>query len=162
GESAQVVEIRDSGSNAKGYRQFVVTCKLSGEESAAGSTTEKTGEKQIRDALAPILQKDPVQVEVSGDTDPMAAKGELVFERSHPGADVTAALGRAGLTEAKATVSPGEANVFSFTGKIDKEKAKSDVAARIRSQLEGVKDTGGQLFNLRTPIPESSVVGPQV
>jgi protein-export membrane protein SecD/preprotein translocase SecF subunit len=160
GASAQVRELQDSGTRAAGYRQFVVQFKLSGEEGVSGGTSEATGEKQIRDALAPVLQKDPVQVSASADG--ASASGDLYFEKAHPAADVSTALAKGGLSEVSVEPQPGRPNVFHFTAKLEKDKAPADLPRAIRTQIEGVRDSTGRPFSLLSPVPESSVVGPTI
>lgn len=162
GESAQVRQVLDSGSRDVGYTQFVIICKLSGEEGADEDTSVKTGEKQIRDALGPILQKDPVQVAIAPAGDAATASGELYLERTHPAADVSAALARAGLAEVAVQPQPGRQNVVEYSGKVPGTPTAEEVALRIRAQIEGFKDTTGRPFTLLSPIPESTVIGPQV
>jgi SecD/SecF fusion protein len=160
GESAQVREILDSGSKATGYRQFVVQCKLSGEEEeATGTTSEQTGEKQIRDALAPVLQKDPVQVEVSADG--TTASGEILFEAGHSTEDIRAALEKIGLAEVVVDPDPARANAYQIRAKVDPDRTPKDLAAAIHLQFSG-HDSAGRSFSLLSPVPESSMVGPQV
>src|SRR5258705_2122800 len=102
GDSAQVREIGDSGSRAAGYRQFVIEYKLSGTEEAGQGGTESTGEKQIKDVLAPILQKDAVQIDVSPAKS--SASGEIFFERSNLEADVRTMLAKTALAHATSEV----------------------------------------------------------
>ena len=159
GESADVRQVSDSGSKSEGYTQFLIQYKLPGEESEAvvGASTEETGEKQIVDALAPILQKDALQVTVDG----TAVGGEIYFEQPHPPAEIAAALGKAGITDASVEPLPDRANVYRVSGKLSSEKSAPELAGAIRLQFAGL-DSAGRPFNLLSAIPESSVVGPQV
>jgi SecD/SecF fusion protein len=157
---AQVREIRDSGSESTGYRQFVIECKLSGSEEVAGSGTEATGEKQIRDALQSILQKDPIQLDAIGDGGVVG--GEILFEKSHPEADVKTALSKGVLADVNVTSETARPNAFKFQAKLARESPPADLAAAIRSQIEGVKDSAGKPLSLLSPVPESSTVGPTI
>jgi SecD/SecF fusion protein len=159
GESAQVRQILDSGSKDAGYRQFVVQCKLSGEEDVAGTTSEGTGEKQIRDALAPVLQKDPVQVDLSEDG--ASASGEILFENSHATEDIRQALEKVGLAEVRVEPDSARPNAYLVNAKVDPDRTPKDLGAAIRLQFAGL-DSGGRPFSLLSPVPESSVVGPQI
>jgi SecD/SecF fusion protein len=160
GASAQVREILDSGSARSGYRQFVIIYKLSGDEEAESSGGEATGERQIHDILTPILQKDPVQVTVSSEG--TAVNGEILFEKFHQDADVKAALSKGVLSEVTVEPEPSRPNGFKFTAQLAKERAPSDLAVAIHTQIEGQKDSAGKPFSLLSPIQESSVVGPTI
>jgi SecD/SecF fusion protein len=156
GQTAMVREVLDSGDRNTGYRRFIIQCKLSGdEEDKSGSET--TGEKQIRDALAPILQHDPIQLAATEDGS--SASGEIFFERSHPEADVRNALSKGVLTDVVVEQVPDRPNVVRVNAKVVKEKAGSDLAAAVRTSLEAQKDDAGKPFELLSPVPESSAVG---
>lgn len=159
GASADVKQILDSGSQAGGYRQFVIQCKLSGEEEVGGTTTEETGEKQIRDALAAVLQKDPVRVVVSEDG--QSASGQIFFESRHTVEDIRAALEKIGLSEVVVESAPGHPSAYQIQARIDADRTPKDLGAAIGLQFAGL-DSAGRPFSLLSPIPESSVVGPQV
>jgi hypothetical protein len=70
-----------------GYRRFIIQCKLSATRKR--SRRGGTGEKEIKDKLAGILQKDLIQLSASEDGS--SATGEILFERFHAPADVQAA-----------------------------------------------------------------------
>jgi SecD/SecF fusion protein len=160
GQTASVVEVLDSGDRKTGYRRFIIQCKLSGEEDEQSTGAEKTGEKEIKDALAPILQKDPVQLAVSEDGN--TATGEILFERFHSDVDVKNALSKGALTDITVEQTPDRPNVMRVSAKIIPEKAGSDLAAAIRTSLAAQRDSGGKSFDLLSPIPESSSVGPTI
>jgi preprotein translocase subunit SecF len=159
GNSADVKQILDSGSKDTGYRQFVIQCKLSGEEDAQGTTTEETGEKQIRDALVSVLQKDPVQVVVAEDG--RSASGSIFFESRHSVEDVRSALEKTGLANVVVEPDVEHPSAFLIQASVDPDRTPKDLRATIRLQFAG-RDSTGRAFSLLSPIPESSVVGPQI
>ncbi|HEV8111536.1 MAG TPA: protein translocase subunit SecD [Planctomycetota bacterium] len=160
GQSAAVRQVGDSGSRDTGYRQFLIEYKLSGTEEPGQLGTESSGEKQIRDVLAPILQEEPVQVEVAADKS--AVSGKIFFEKSHLDTDVKTVLAKGALTDVTIETQPGRPNVFRFTSKTAKDMEPAAVASAIRTQVEGQKDSSGRPFSLLSPVPESSVVGPTI
>jgi len=157
GESVQVRQISDSGTREKGYTQFLVECKLSAAEEDDTNRAADTGEQQITAALASVLQKDPIQVTVEA----TQAKGELDFEDAPPAADVTAALVKAGVKDPIVEPSPERANVMRFQGATAEGSTAESLAGAIRLHLTGT-DSAGRPFNLRSAIPESTIVGPQI
>ncbi len=164
GKSAEVKPILESGSKQAGYTKFRVTYKLEGDESANGpeGVPNQTGEKEIRDALATILQRGPVEVASTPTETGSNVTGEIYFEEPHPAADMVAALGEVGL--ANVTIEPlaGHATAYSFRGEVGKDRSQADLDARIQARFEGHKDSQLALFRVASPIPESALVGAQV
>jgi preprotein translocase subunit SecF len=119
-----------------------------------------TGEKQIHDALQPILQKDPIQLQPSADGSSLS--GEILFEKYHPEADVKGVLSKGTLSDVTIEPQAGRPNVFRFTAKTQKAASAAEFAAAIRTQLEGQKDSSGKPFSLLLAVPESAVVGPTI
>lgn len=159
GETAQIREVLDSGDRTTGYRRFIIQCKLSGDEEEK-SGAERTGEKEIKDKLAPILQRDPVQLAVSEDGG--SVTGELLFERFHSKEDLRNALSKGALTDVNVDTIPDRPNVVRVNAKVVKEKAGTDLAATVRTNLQALRDSGGKSFDLLSPVPESSAVGPTI
>ena len=157
---ASVREISDSGTSAKGYRQFVVSYKLENKEEATSSGSEVTGENQIREALKPILQKDPIQAELSADG--ASVGGMILFEKSHSEADVKALFAQGPFSDVTIEPQADRPNAFRFSAKVQKESAPADLATAIRGEVEGKKDSTGRPFTLLSAVPESLVVGPTI
>jgi SecD/SecF fusion protein len=162
GRSAEVKPKLDSGSNAAGFTDFRITYKLAGDEAVpSDSPTGETGEKEVRDALASVLQRGPVVVDLTTADAVTRVEGELYFEHTHLPADVQAVLGTAGLKDV--TVEPlGRPEVFKFAGTLEDSVPQDDLAQDIQSKFEGVKDSRGQVYSPRSPVPETALVGAQV
>jgi SecD/SecF fusion protein len=161
---AEVKEIVDSGSRARGYTAFRITYKLPQTREGTPESGGETGVNEIKDALAPILQKDPVQLAlVDGDAG-TTVSGDLYFETPHPPADIASALQQFGLSNIEVKPVPEHAQTVAITALLGKDQAKSDLVPRIEQRFEGgkTKDSAGQALNLLTPIPESSFVGAAV
>jgi SecD/SecF fusion protein len=162
---AEVKEILDTGSRDKGYTAFRITYKLPGTRDAnSAESGGETGVKEIKDALAPILQKDPVQLELADTDGGTAVTGDLYFSEPHPAADVAAALAPFGLINVNVQPAADHPQTMHLTALLEKDKPKSDLAARIEQKFgsERPKDSTGAVLNLLTPIPESSYVGAEV
>jgi len=163
---AEVKEILDSGSKSKGYTAFRITYKLPADRDIKSEASGgETGVNEIKDALAPVLQNDPVQLAlVDGDAG-TTVSGDLYFETPHPPADIASALEQQfGLTNVEVKPMPEHAQTVAITALLGKDKPKSDLVPRIEQRFEGgkTKDSAGQALNLLTPIPESSFVGAAV
>lgn len=165
GESANIVPMIDSGSSATGYREFRITAKLSdeGKGGAAAVTDDaaRTAENEIARALAPVLQRGPIEVSASADaTAPVT--GEIYFEDAHPAADVAERLKSAGVVDATVTAAASGPEDVTFSGKLERAASADEVEARIRDSFLGKADSATLPYKLRSPIPESSMVGSQV
>jgi SecD/SecF fusion protein len=162
---AEVKEILESGSKATGYTAFRITYKLPAAHTAGTDTAEgETGVKEIKDALAPVLQKDPVRLEFADSDSGTKVVGSLYFEEPHPTPEIAAALAQFGLTNVEVQPVPDHPSTVHISAILEKDKPRSDLATRIEQRFEGgrQKDAAGKSLNLLTPIPESAFVGSQV
>ncbi len=162
GESAQIQAITDSGNKKDGFTTWRITFKLQGEETSSEVANGKTGLEKISKALAPVLQRGPVELALTTAENKQAVKGELYLEDEHADADIVEALSTAGVNDVALKVSPDHAHQYSFTGDVDSEKGEEEVKSAIQTAFTGTKDKKHLPFRLMTPIPESSFVGAQV
>lgn len=164
-KSAQVTAITDTGSKATGYQAFRITTKLEGSETVTSSVDENPGEtalKSIRDALAPVLQRGPVVVEVKSTEAGKKVVGEIYFEDDHAQADVVGILSRNGVSNAVLSPLGGQLHSFTFSGEASSERSADVIRAGIATSMTGTKDSQGLPYRLMSPVPESSFVGAQV
>ena len=152
---ATVQSITDSKSGA-GYTEFRITAKL--EEGAAGDQNAKAAETEIRSALASILARGPLTVEVADG----AAKGELYFKRTHAEADLAATLAGIGLAEVVVSPLAGPQGAYAFSGKVTTGASSQELSELAKTAFTGKSDAGGNKYTLVSAVPESFQVGPQV
>jgi SecD/SecF fusion protein len=164
GKSAEVKPILESGSKQAGYTTYRITYKLEGDEPAADAegVQGETGEKEIRDALAAILQAGPVEIVTTPTETGASVTGDLYFEEPHPIPDLVTGLTEVGISNVSAEEMPGRTSVYSFRGETGKDKSAESLASSIQKRFEGRKDSAQQSFRVASPIPESAVVGAQV
>lgn len=165
---ADVAAILDSGNKNDGYRQFRITFKADPAEASDASAAaladagEKTGEAEIRDALADVLQRGPVTVSV--DEVARTASGRLYFEETHPETDVVGVLAEAGLAEVRVSPDAGHPGVYGFEARFDARTTEREllgVLTRIFAEPNRA-DSRGAPYSLAQPLPQSAVVGAQV
>ncbi len=162
GDSVEVKPILRSEAPGGGFTQFRLTYKAEVDgtvQAAAQAETGETGEGEIREALAAVLQKGPVELEVNDGL----ATGSLYFEENHSADDVRTALEEIGLTEVQATSSdPGATSVFAFSAQAQQDQDADILTTLINGKFKNLTDSAQQAYRLASPIPESSVVGAQV
>lgn len=169
GRSAEVRAISDT-KQGDGYRAFRITSKLDGdsvatdaESVAQAEETAKAAENEVRRALAPVLQRGPVELALAPGADgSQAVTGTVYFENAHPQADVQAALSDAGVQSAVATVDPTHPNAFQFTGTTGASRSPIELEGAVRQRFTAHKDNLGAPYELLSPIPESALIGAQV
>jgi len=162
GRSASVVPLLASGDKQTGYRSFRITYKLEPAAAGAASTSEgtDTGLKQVQTALASVLQKGPIELElVENGT---KAKGRLHLEDAHSPADLSTALIALGLKEPVVTPAPDGKNVFDFLAGLEGTPSQNALTSLIDTRLREAKDSKGILYRFSSPVPESNSIGPQV
>jgi preprotein translocase subunit SecF len=157
---SEVKEIRDSSVPGKGYTLFTITYKLARDESGEGAT--QAGEKQIKDALAGVLAPDPVVLTVTPGETNAAVSGTIAFDEAHPTGDITALLTSRGLQAVNVQAPTGEEHTYAFTATTDKGDGPDRLKMLVNSAFVGAKDSTKAVYSLRSPVPESSLVGPQV
>lgn len=162
---AEVKEILETGTKATGYTAFRITYKLPAERSAkTDEAGGETGVKEIKDALAPVLQKDPVQLAFADTEAGTQVTGSLYFEQPHSAQDISAALAQFGLSNANVELIAEHPGTVHISAILDKDKSRTDLSTSIEQKFEGGRqqDSAGKALNLLTPIPESAFVGAQV
>jgi len=117
---------------------------------------------EIRAALSDVLLKDGIQLTLAEDGVIQKVNASLFFEEPHPTTDLEAALGKAGLTTVAVQAVPDRANAYTATAEVPSGQSVGDVVARVKAILRDNSDTNGSSYRLATPIPSSSLVGPQV
>jgi len=162
GRSASVVPLLASGDKQTGYRSFRITYKLdpAGAGESSGSEGTDTGLKQVQAALAGVLQKGPIELELveSG----TKAKGRLHLEDAHTPADLSTALIALGLKEPTVSPAADGKNVYDFLAGFEGTPTQNTLTGLIDTRLREAKDSKGVLYRLSSPVPESNSIGPQV
>ncbi|MDP6990064.1 MAG: protein translocase subunit SecD [Planctomycetota bacterium] len=162
GESAEVKPILDSGDDSAGFRQFRIVYKSEGDVLQSGQTGgEKTGQAEIADALAGVLQKGPIELELDDVT--KDAGGRLYFENEHPTADISAALSAEGtLTGVSVTAVEDHPGAYEFTGAAKPDSTLLTLEQEIGQRVNGQLDGAGDEYRLALPMPGTTLVGAQV
>ena len=162
GRSASVVPLLASGDKQTGYRAFRITYKLIEAPEAESGKSEgaESGLKQVQTALAAVLQKGPIELELTDNGS--KAKGRLHLEDPHSETDLAAALGALGLKEPTLTPVADRKNVFDFTAGFEGTPSADTLKSLIDTRLREAKDSKGVLYRLSSPVPESNSIGPQV
>ncbi|MFN9787250.1 MAG: protein translocase subunit SecD [Planctomycetia bacterium] len=153
---ATVQSITDSKSGA-GYTEFRITAKIP-ENAPVGDQSAKAAETEIRSALASLLARGPLTVEVADG----AAKGELYFKRTHAESDIAAALGGIGLAEVVVSPLSGPQGAYGFNGKVTTGASSQELSELAKTAFTGKSDSSGNKYTLVSAVPESFQVGPQV
>ncbi len=164
---ATVAPILSSAAGDDKYTMFRITYKSSGadsEEATGGESIAKTGETEIRHALASILQKGPIDLTIAQETGGRRANGALYFEEVHSPAEISAVMAGTGLTDIQVqTVRESEAvSVYSFTAGATADKTATVLVPLIDGLFHNLKDGTGTDYVLANPIPESSIIGASV
>ena len=152
--TATVQAITDSSQGA-GYTEFRITAKL-GEQNSEESA--KSAEVEVRRALATMLQRGPVDLKLADG----AVSGEIYFESPHATEDISASLTKDGLSAVTVQAMATPANAYSFTAKAGASATQAELSTLVTRRFTATLDTKGVPYTLMSPIPESTVVGPQV
>jgi len=166
GRSATVVPLLESGDKQAGYRSFRITYKLEAaavpeaDSKAGGTESSESSLKQIQTALAGVLQKGPIELDLTDNG--TKVKGRLHFEDVHLPADVSSALAGRGVKDATVTPLSGNAKVVDFNGTLDGTTSAGSLLATLDKDLKQLKDSKQVLFHLSNAIPESDFIGAQV
>ncbi|MAF65079.1 MAG: hypothetical protein CMJ84_05390 [Planctomycetes bacterium] len=162
GESAEVKPILDSGDDEAGFRQFRIVYKSEGDVVQSGQTGgEKTGQAEIADALADVLQKGPIDLALDAVT--KDATGRLYFENEHAAADISAALAAEGtLTGVSITAVGGHPGAYDFSGAAKPNSTLLTLEQEIGKRLNGQVDAAGEEYRLALAMPGTTLVGAQV
>jgi len=162
GDSSEVKAIANSASG-DGFTQFRISFKTTGDptsQTEASSALKDSFEADVRSALEGLLERGPFDVSlVTGQTD---ASGTLYFEVPHPEAGISDKLTEIGLSDVTLTRVEGPTAAYAFTGTCGLDKTQDTLSDQIDAAFSEQSDGMGGTFVWARPIPETSVVGPQV
>ncbi len=159
GKSAGVVALKATGTEDEGFRSFRITYKSLVDvtkEQEAGA--ENTGEDDIRQALAGVLQRGPVEAQLDG----AGAKGRIYFEEPHVAADLQALLSDGGFGTVTVTPVADFDGAFDFTASSSPTNSEAQLLSSISNLFNNTKDSSDAFYRLAEPMPEMSIVGAQV
>ncbi len=154
GSSAEVKPILSSEVDGQ-YTDFRAIFKT-----LAGGGEDFVGE--IRAALGDVLLKDGLRVQIEGGGVTQKVSLAILFEEPHPTSDLEAVLGSAGLSAVSVAQDPQRANAYRGTAEVSAGLGASELASQVKGLLRDQTDSNGSGYRLATPIPSSSLVGPQV
>jgi SecD/SecF fusion protein len=166
GRSATVVPLLESGDKQSGYRSFRITYKLEqaapteGAASDAGTESSESSLKQIQTALAAVLQKGPIELQLVDNG--AKVQGRLHFEDVHPPAEISALLAGRGIKDASVTPLEGNRSVVDFNGTLESPTSEAVLLAKLDKEIKSQKDSKGLVYHLSNSIPESDFIGAQV
>jgi SecD/SecF fusion protein len=156
GTTAEVIALPISQDGA-GYREFAISFKT---PPGAESDTADHFAREIRTALAEIIQRGPIEVSLDQGPEPRAHL-VLYFETPHSTADLEQALAGVSLAELTVQNRAGQENVFEVGG-VPQGLDETRLAGQVQSALAGQRDQSGREYALAEPMPEASVIGAQV
>lgn len=156
-----------STADGDGYTMWRITYKSSGsadEAAEGGETVSKTGESEIRNALAAYLQNGPIDLSLTNDGGRSRANGTLYFEESHSTDQIKNVMAGTGLTDiqVESVRESDSVSVYSFTAAATANKTEQVLVPLIDSLFHGETDTAGNAYVLADPIPESSIIGASI
>jgi SecD/SecF fusion protein len=160
---SEVKAVAESELGAGTYTAFRITFKT---DSDADESAQVNGfESTVRQGLAGILQRGPVEIETfDPNATPPKAEIRLTFEGAHSEADVLSRLGEVALLSEPKVVRDAERPAMqhvSATLKSIPDQATLRVAIE-NAFPSSAKDSVGNPYVLASPIAESAVVGKQV
>ncbi len=163
GKRAQVRELTSSGDPKTGYRRFRITTKGEGEirDPDAEASEVSSVEAEILEALAPVMQKGPVDLQIQGTT----VTGRLYLDAVHPEADIASAVTEAGVRDpvvSREAEYPGAYVVYSLQGEVDPGTRATSLEERIATVLNRTPDSAGVAMVVADPVQDKGVVGAQV
>jgi SecD/SecF fusion protein len=159
--TAEVAALPVSEAEDGHFREFAITFKTPpGSQAEQGA--EVVFEREIRAGLASVLQKGPVDANVTNVDGAAKAEMVLYFEDRHPVEDVRAVLASKGLTDLDVQARAEQDNVFVAKGDAPPGTDGDLLTFQLQTGFEGTQDSGGRTFSLARPIPEVSVIGAQV
>ncbi len=160
---ADVAALPGSAEGAGKYREFRITFTAAGR---AGEAESQEGgaaldfERQVRQRLAEVLQKGPIEVSVDAQSN--RADVILYFEGAHSVEDVRAALAGTPLEKAEVSASEGRTDVFVVRGPVPPGTEAEFLRTTLLTRFVEARDSAGRDLTLSLPVAESSVIGPQV
>ncbi len=165
GELAQadVAALPSSAAPDGRFREFRITFKAvtdrRSEEPAQGGA-QLDFERQVRQRLAGVLQKGPIEADV----DPESGKADVVlyFEQEHSVEDVRSALVGTALEKAEVRQSGERPDVFALSGTVPLGTDAGFLRTALLTRFVDARDGAGRDMTLSLPVAESTVIGPQV
>jgi preprotein translocase SecF subunit len=143
------------------YEEFRITFKTSGESVEADSEgLERIFETEVRQALADVLQRGPIEASVDAETN--RATVVLYFEQPHSVEDVRAALAPIPLQEPEVSLREGQDDVFLVSAGVAAGTDAGVLQALVSPLFVGAVDGAGRDFSLANPVAETNVIGAQV
>ena len=159
GSTAEVTALPVSEGPPDSYREFAVTFKTPPGSNSDGATIF---ESEIRNGLAEVIQRGPVDASISGADADRTANLVLYFEDDHPVEDVRSVLAGIGLTDIDVSNYNELDNVFKASGQAQAGTDDATLRALVQSSFTGEKDSSGSRFVFAQPMPETSVIGATV
>ena len=156
GTTAEVIALPIS-QDGEGYREFAISFKT---PPGAESDTADHFAREIRTALAEVIQRGPIELSLDQGPEPRAHL-VLYFETPHSTADLEQALAGVSLAELTVQHRAGQENVFEIGG-VPQGLDEARLAGQVQSALAGQRDQSGREYVLAEPMPEASVIGAQV
>ncbi|MBI5435478.1 MAG: protein translocase subunit SecD [Planctomycetes bacterium] len=160
GNSAEIAELPASKTADGRYTEFRVTFKTVSDGEASGN--EELFKSEIRDALAGLLQKGPVDLKVDSTPTASTLTGTLYFAEAHAETDVVEQLETANFTAVTATARPGRPELVAITATGPGGDSAAAATQRIVTAFRTKTDSAGRRYELAEPIPETSVIGRRV
>ena len=166
--SSEVKAVSESAVGDRGYTAFRITFKT---DSDADESAQVAGfEATVRQSLAGILQRGPVEIEkLDTAATPPATEVRLSFEGPHLEADVQARLSAVALLKDVAVTRDADRpNLHHVKAVLTSIPDQADLRLAIEKAFQSestaapVKDSSGNLFVLASPIAESATVSKQV
>ncbi|MCZ6598724.1 MAG: protein translocase subunit SecD [Planctomycetota bacterium] len=163
GESASVKPVVNSATG-DGFTAFRAIFKVDEDlVGTSGDNPERALAGAIRDSLADILQRGPVEL---GEPRQDGANANwditLYFSSEHPPADIEERLNAASLQSARATPTANRDMVYAVTGQTSVGMDAITLRTAIQNAFNNATDSNQVAFDLTGPIAGSSLVGPQV
>jgi len=116
--------------------------------------------RDVRAALADVLQKGPIEASLDRDTG--RADVVLYFEEEHTVEDVKASLTGTALENASVTQRAGQPDVFELSSTVPAGFDSSVLRDQLSPKFVGAVDAAGRDFALANPIADSNMISAQV
>ncbi|TAJ04020.1 MAG: protein translocase subunit SecD, partial [Planctomycetota bacterium] len=160
---SEVKAVSESAVGDKGYTSFRITFKTDSDadESAQVNAFEST----VRQALAGILQRGPVEIEkLDSAASPPTTEVRLSFESPHLESDVQSRLAEVALLkDVVVTRDADRPSLHHVKAALTSVPDQASLRVAIEAAFQGTaKDSTGNVYVLASPIAESAVVSKQV
>ncbi len=161
GESAEVKPIIESKDGDR-YTEFRAIFKSEGSDTDETEELQRRFESTLKAELADLLLENPIQVSLSDKGATSEAKIGLLFQSAHPTADLEDVLRAAGFQNPTVEIDGSRKNAYLATAETSAGRTTADIIPDIEGEFSKATDSNGAGYDLATPIPSSSIVGPQV